>query len=164
MKIIAFVVLALSISTVHAIELKIGYIDVDKVINNLSQYKKDNESLVREFDPKKIELIELFEYLELLKNQYRNESESLSSDLNQKNINDIQNLEIRLQKETDLWQQQINTKQQLLLQKIELKVNNAVKQLAINENYVLILYQNAAFVDDSINTTNAIISIIETTY
>ena len=164
MKIIAFVVLALSISTVHAIELKIGYIDVDKVINNLSQYKKDNESLVREFDPKKIELIELFDYLELLKNQYRNESESLSSDLNQKNINDIQNLEIRLQKETDLWQQQINTKQQLLLQKIELKVNNAVKQLAINENYVLILYQNAAFVDDSINITNAIISIIETTY
>ena len=164
MKIIAFVVLALSISTVHAIELKIGYIDVDKVINNLSQYKKDNESLVREFDPKKIELIELFEYLELLKNQYRNESESLSSDLNQKNINDIQNLEIRLQKETDLWQQQINTKQQLLLQKIELKVNNAVKQLAINENYVLILYQNAAFVDDSINITNSIISIIESTH
>ena len=164
MKIIAFVVLALSISTIHAIELKIGYIDVDKVINNLSQYKKDNESLVREFDPKKIELIELFEYLELLKNQYRNESESLSSDLNQKNINDIQNLEIRLQKETDLWQQQINTKQQLLLQKIELKVNNAVKQLAINENYVLILYQNAAFVDDSINITNSIISIIESTH
>ena len=64
MKIIAFVVLALSISTIHAIEVKIGYIDVDKVINNLSQYKKDNERLVREFDPKKIELIELFDYLE----------------------------------------------------------------------------------------------------
>ena len=91
-------------------------------------------------------------------------SHSVMIALNQKNINDIQNLEIRLQKETDLWQQQINTKQQLLLQKIELKVNNAVKQLAINENYVLILYQNAAFVDDSINITNAIISIIETTY
>ena len=161
MKFIALVFFIFFTSSVFADDFKIGYIDVDKVINNLPQYKKDNESLVKEFEVRKIELVKLFEHIELLKNQYRNLVNSSNLEFYEKDLIKIQNLESYFQKETELWQQEINTKQQLLLEKMELKINKAIKQFAINKKYDLILYQNAAFVDDRINITNAILKIIE---
>jgi len=161
MKFITLVFFIFFTSSVFADDFKIGYIDVDKVINNLPQYKKDNENLVKEFEPKKIELIKLYEHIELLKTQYRNLVSSSNLESHEKDLIKIQNLEIDFQKESGIWQQEINIKQQLLLENIELKINNAIKQFAINKKYDLILYQNAAFVDDRINITNAILKIIE---
>ena len=47
--------------------IKIGYINVDKVINNLKHYQESNSQIIQEFEPKKIELIDLFDYIKLLK-------------------------------------------------------------------------------------------------
>ena len=55
----------------------------------------------------------------------------------------------------------INQKKIDLLQKIEIVVNDAIKEFAINEGYDLILYENAAFVSENVNISNKIISIIE---
>ena len=138
MKFITLVFFIFFTSSVFADDFKIGYIDVDKVINNLPQYKKDNENLVKEFEPKKIELIKLYEHIELLKTQYRNLVSSSNLESHEKDLIKIQNLEIDFQKESGIWQQEINIKQQLLLENIELKINNAIKQFAINKKYDLI--------------------------
>ena len=55
----------------------------------------------------------------------------------------------------------MNTKKIELLQKIELLINNTINDLAISENYDLILYENAAFVSDEINITNKVIERIQ---
>ena len=47
------------------------------------------------------------------------------------------------------------------LQKIESLINQAIKELAVNEKYDLILYQNAAFVSEELNISNKIILEIE---
>ena len=47
-------------------ELKIGYIDVDTVINNISKYENDNKKLISNFEPKKLELIDLFNHIEII--------------------------------------------------------------------------------------------------
>jgi Skp family chaperone for outer membrane proteins len=48
-----------------------------------------------------------------------------------------------------------------LLQKIELLINITINDIAISENYDLILYENAAFVSDEINITNKVIERIQ---
>ena len=55
----------------------------------------------------------------------------------------------------------MNNKKIELLQKIELLINTAINDLAISENYDLILYENAAFVSEKVNITNEVIERIK---
>ena len=153
--------LTLIVISINAHPVKIGYIDVEKVVNSLSQYQKDNETLSQQFEPKKQELLDLFKHIELLKKNLNNIDNLTNNEVYQKEFDKIRELEIIFQTETELWQQHLNQKKLELLQKIETMINKAIKEYAAFENYDLILYENAAFVSDELNISNKIISKIE---
>ena len=155
--------LALLVTSINAQSIKIGYIDVEEVINSLSQYQHDNDSLIQQFEPKKQQLLDLFKHIELLKKNLNDVDRSINNEIYKKELDNIIGLEASFQKETELWQQQLNQKKYESLQKIETMINLAIKEFAISENYDLILYQNAAFASDQVNITNQIISKIEGT-
>ena len=161
MRVIVVFFLALLVSSINANSVKIGYIDVEKVINSLPQYQQDNDSLVQRFEPKKQQLLDLFKHIELLKENLNNFDKSINNDLYQKELDKIKELEVGFKSETELWQYQLNQDKLLLLQKIETMINQAINEFAASENYDLILYENAAFVSDDINITNQIILKIE---
>ena len=163
MRAIVLFLLALLVTSINAQSTKIGYIDVEKVINSLPQYQHDNDSLIQQFEPKKQQLLDLFKHIELLKENLNNVDRSINNENYQKELGNIRELEASFQKETELWQQQLNQKKYESLQKIETMINIAIEEFAISENYDLILYQNAAFVSDQVNITNQIISKIEGT-
>ena len=155
MRFLALFFFAILVTPINAHSIKIGYIDVEKVINNLSQYQHENNTLIQQFEPKKQQLLDLFKHIELLKKNL-NKNETYQKDLDK-----IRELEISFQTDTELWQQQLNQKKRESLQKIEAIINRAIEEFAIAENYDLILYQNAAFTSDEINISNKIISKIE---
>ena len=161
MRVIVLFFLTLLVISINAHPIKIGYIDVEKVVNSLSQYQKDNEILSQQFEPKKQELLDLFKHIELLKKNLNNDNNLISNDAYHKELEKIQELKIIFQTETELWQQQLNQKKLELLQKIETMINQVIKEYAAFENYDLILYENAAFVSDELNISNIIISKIE---
>ena len=161
MRFIVLFFLALLVIPINASSIKIGYIDVEKVINNLPQYQKDNGSLVQRFEPKKQQLLDLFKHIELLKENLKNSDKSINNELYQKELEKIKELEVSFQSETELWQHQLNQEKLLLLQEIEAMINQAINEFATSENYDLILYQNIAFASDQVNITNQIISRIE---
>ena len=163
MRAIVLFLLALLVTSINAQSIKIGYIDVEEVINSLPQYQHDNDSLIQQFEPKKQQLLDLFKHIELLKENLNNDDRSINNENYQKELDNIRELEASFQKETELWQQQLNQKKYESLQKIETMINLAIEEFAISENYDLILYQNAAFVSDQVNITNQIISKIEGT-
>tara|TARA_B100001245_G_scaffold10215_1_gene7064 strand:- start:285 stop:782 length:498 start_codon:yes stop_codon:yes gene_type:complete len=161
MRVIVLLFLTLIVISINAHPVKIGYIDVEKVVNSLSQYQKDNETLSQQFEPKKQELLDLFKHIELLNKNLNNVDKLTNNDAYQKELEKIQELKIIFQTETELWQQQLNQKKLELLQKIETMINQVIKEYAAFENYDLILYENAAFVSDELNISNKIISKIE---
>ena len=163
MRVIVLFLLALLVTSINAQSIKIGYIDVEEVINSLPQYQYDNDSLIQQFEPKKQQLLDLFRHIELLKENLMNVDRSINNENYQKELDNIRELEASFQKETELWQQQLNQKKYESLQKIETMINLAIEEFAISENYDLILYQNAAFASDQVNITNQIISKIEGT-
>ena len=163
MRVIVLFFLALLVTSINASSVKIGYIDVEKIINNLPQYLQDNESLFQRYEPKKQQLLDLFKHIELLKENLNNSDKSISNELRQKKLDKIKELEVSFQSETELWQNQLNQEKLLLLERIETMINQAINEFATSENYHLILYQNAAFVSDQVNITNQIISKIEGT-
>ena len=163
MRAIVLFLLALLVTSINAQTIKIGYIDVEKVITSLSQYQRDNNSLIQQFEPKKQQLLDLFRHIELLKKNLNTIDKSSNNENYQRELDNIRELELSFQDETELWQQQLNEKKYESLQKIETMINLTIEEFAISENYDLILYQNAAFANDEVNVTNQIISIIEGT-
>ena len=161
MRFLALFFFAILVTPINAQSIKIGYIDIEKVINNLSQYQQENKTLIQQFEPKKQQLLDLFKHIELLKNNLNNVETNVSNETYQKELEKIRELEISFQTDTELWQQQLNQKKYESLQKIEAMINGAIKEFAIAENYDLILYQNAAFASDEVNISNRIISKIE---
>ena len=161
MRFIALFFFTLLVTSINAHSVKIGYINVEEVINNLSQYQQENDSLIQQFEPKKQQLLDLFKHIELLKKNLNNVETNVSNETYQKELEKIRELEISFQTDTELWQQQLNQEKRESLQKIETMINLVIEKFATSENYDLILYQNAAFVSDQVNITNQIISKIE---
>jgi outer membrane protein len=161
MRFLALFFFTILITPINANSIKIGYIDVEKVINNLSQYQQENNTLIQQFEPKKQQLLDLFKHIELLKKNLNNVEANVSNETYQKELKKIRKLEISFQTDTELWQQQLNQEKRESLQKIETMINLVIEKFATSENYDLILYQNAAFVSDQVNITNQIISKIE---
>lgn len=161
MRVFALFLLAFLAFPVTAESIKIGYIDTEKVVNSLTQYQQENADIIKEFESKKQELLDLFNHIELVRANLSKIDKSLNESDFQIELNKVLDLELSFQQETEYWQEKINQKKIDLLQKIEIVVNDAIKEFAITEGYDLILYENAAFVSKNVNISNKIISIIE---
>jgi outer membrane protein len=161
MRVFVLIFLAFLALPANAEQNKIGYIDTEKVVNSLSQYQQENADIIQEFESKKQELLDLFNHIELVRANLNKIDKTLNENDFQIELNKVLELESSFQQETEYWQEKINQKKIDLLQKIEIVINKAIKEFAINEGYDLILYENVAFVSKNINITNKIISIIE---
>jgi outer membrane protein len=161
MRVFTLFLLAFLALSVTAESIKIGYIDTEKVVNSLTQYQQENADIIQEFESKKQELLDLFNHIELVRANLSKIDKSLNESNFQIELNKVLELESSFQQETEYWQEKINQKKIDLLQKIEIVVNEAIKEFAITEGYDLILYENAAFVSKNVNISNKIISIIE---
>ena len=161
MKVLAIVFLCLLSFSTNADNIKIGFIDTSQVVTSLTQYKTSINEISSEFEPKKQELLNLYNHIELVRTKI---DEILKSDSN-KSIEDelakLSNLEQRFRKETEFWQKNMNNKKIDLLKEIEILVNQTVNEYAKRENYDLILYENVAFVSDKVDISEEIIAEIE---
>jgi len=145
----------------YAETIKIGYINTEKVVNNLPQYQQNVDKLSKEFEPKKQELLDLFNHIELLRVKIATISNSENKENLQIELSKLTSLEETFRQETEFWQEEMNNKKIELLQKIEQLINNTINKIAISENYDLILYENAAFVSDEVNITYKVIERIK---
>mgnify|MGYP006089247359 FL=1 len=157
---VAFFLASLSLF-VCAETIKIGYIDTEQVVNNLPQYQQSVDEISRGFEPKKQELLDLYNYIELLRAKINTINQSKNKENLQIELSKLTSLEDSFKQETEFWQQTMNDKKIELLQKIELLINSTINELAISENYDLILYENAAFVSDKVNITRKVIERIQ---
>ena len=146
---------------VNAENIKIGFIDTEQVIVNLSKYKQSVDALSREFEPKKQELLSLFKHIELLRENIESNTKTGTSDTDEIELSKLENLEESFERETEFWQKAMNTKKFNLLKKIEILINETINSFAIDKGYDLILYENVAFVSNEVNITQHIIDEIE---
>ena len=151
MKTLVITCLTLLSLSVYAETIKIGYIDTEKVVNNLPQYIQSVEEISNEFEPKKQELLDLFKHIELLRVKINTINNSENKENLEIELSKLSSLEESFSQETKFWQEMMNNKKIELLQKIELLINTTINELAISDGYDLIFYENAAFVSDEVN-------------
>tara|TARA_B100000959_G_C14965015_1_gene617364 strand:+ start:359 stop:856 length:498 start_codon:yes stop_codon:yes gene_type:complete len=143
--------------------IKIGFIDTEKIVFNLTQYKESVVAISREFEPKKQELLDLFKHIELLRANIESNQKNGALNANEIELSKLTDLEEIFEKETEFWQTEMNSKKFILLNQIEALVNKTINEFALEEGYDLILYKDIVFVSDEINITQQIIDKIEKT-
>jgi len=148
----------------NAKDIKIGFIDTNQVVTSLTQYKQSIELISSEFEPKKLELLDLFNHIELVRSKIDLIKKSDSSDSNESiqiELTNLSNLEQSFKQETEFWQNMMNNRKIDLLREIELVINQTINEYALRENFDLILYENIAFVSEEVDITDEIIAEIE---
>jgi outer membrane protein len=161
MRVLVLLFLSAFCLSANAENLKIGFIDTNQIIVNLSQYKHSISAISSEFEPKKQELLDLFNHIELLRANIESNIQNGASDSNEIELSKLKDLEESFERETEFWQKNINIKKINLLNKIESLVNTTINEFAIEEDFDLILYKDAVFVSDKVNITHQIIEKIE---
>ncbi|MDC0195628.1 OmpH family outer membrane protein [Candidatus Thioglobus sp.] len=161
MKALAVVLFSLLCISTYAENLKVGFIDTNQILNNLNQYKESLNTISKEFEPKKQELLDLYKHIELVRSKIELIKKSDSNESIQAELTKLLSLEKSFEQETEFWQNTINNRKIELLNKFELIINKTINEYALRENFDLILYDNVAFVSDQVNITQEIIAEIE---
>ena len=161
MKALAIFFLSLLCISSYANNIKIGFIDTNQVVTSLSQYKLSIDKISSEFEPKKQELLDLYNHIELVRTKIDEILKSDSSKSIQDELAKLSTLEQSFKQETEFWQENMNNKKIVLLKEIEILVNQTINEYAKRENYDLILYENIAFASDNVDISEEIIAEIE---
>ena len=161
MKALAIFFLSLLCISSYANNIKIGFIDTNQVVTSLSQYKLSIDKISSEFEPKKQELLDLYNHIELVRTKIDVILKSDSSKSIQDELTKLSTLEKSFKQETEFWQENMNNKKIVLLKEIEILVNQTINEYANRENYYLILYENIAFASDKVDISEEIIAEIE---
>ena len=98
-----FVIFFLSLICIssNAANTKIGFIDTDRVVKSLSLYQKSIKALSQEFEPKKQELLDLFEHIELVKSNINLINNSSTPKTLKAELSKLSNLEQSFKQETE---------------------------------------------------------------
>ena len=161
MRIFVFFFFCLFNLSLDASTIKIGFIDTNQVVKNLTLYKQSIATISSEFEPKKQELLDLFNHIELLRSKIDTINKTINKESIETELLKLSNLERSFKKETEFWQKTMDNKKIKLLNEIEMIINQAINEYATQEQFDLILYQNVAFSSNKVNITDEIIELIE---
>ena len=155
MKFIAFTLLMFS-AVLQAESLKIGYINIDHVVSSSPQFIQANQAVIREFQPQEKQLLTLSKQIQSLADAFNTNSKTLTQSERKAEIQKIANLERQLKQQARTLKKQLKLKNKLELGKIQDLINKVIKEVADEEKFDLILYQEVAFASKRVNITPVI--------
>ena len=155
MKIIAFVLLVFSLTS-QANALKIGYINIDYVVSSSPQFAQANQSIIDEFQPKEDQILLLDKHIKTLADEYNQNYKTFTEENRKAAITKITQLQRQLKLEASALEEQLTLKNTQELRKIQDLINQVIQEIAEEEKFDLVLYQEVAYVSKKINITKTV--------
>ena len=152
MRFFAFILVLFS-GFLQAQPLKIGYINIDHLVSSSPQFIQANQTVIKEFQPQERQLLALSKQVQLSADTFNKNSKTLTQSERKTEIKKIANLERQLKQQARSLKKQLNLKNKQELNKIQDLINRVIKQVAEDQNFDLILYQEVAYVSKKINIT-----------
>ena len=152
MRFFAFILVLLN-GSLQAQPLKIGYINIDHLVSSSPQFIQANQVVIKAFQPQEKQLLALSKRIQLSADTFNKNSKTLTQSERKTEIKKIANLERQLKQQARSLKKQLNLKNKQELNKIQDLINRVIKQVAEDQNFDLILYQEVAYVSKKINIT-----------
>jgi len=152
MRFFAFILVLLN-GSLQAQPLKIGYINIDHLVSSSPQFIQANQIVIKAFQPQEKQLLALSKRIQLSADTFNKNSKKLTQVERKTEIKKIANLERQLKQQAQTLKKQLKLKNEQELSKIQDLINRVIKQVAEDQNFDLILYQEVAYASKKINIT-----------
>ena len=144
----------------HAVELKIGYVQVDKLLKEAPQTAETGKKLEREFSPRSLELEKMSSQISAIETTLENENSALTSADRRSKQRQATNLKIEFQRKQRELREDINIRKNEELANLQDRINNAVKKVSEAEGYDLVMYSGVAYASTKIDITEKVLKLL----
>ena len=132
---------------------KIGYINIDHLVTSSPQFIQANQEVINEFQPQEKDLVILAQQIQDLADKFNKISKILNQSERKSEVNKIAKLERQLTQRAAALKKQLELKNFQELGKIQDLINQIIEEVAQEEGFDLILYQQVAYASKRINIT-----------
>jgi outer membrane protein len=133
--------------------VKIGYINIDHLVTSSPQFIQANQEVINEFQPQEKDLVILAQQIQDLADKFNKISKILNQSERKSEVNKIAKLERQLTQRAAALKKQLELKNFQELGKIQDLINQIIEEVAQEEGFDLILYQQVAYASKRINIT-----------
>ena len=159
-KFILILLLALITFVSSAEELKIGIVDVNKILKEAPQTLSANKKLEKEFSSKTEKLKAKINSLQSDEKKYQKESLTMSDDQREKAEKGLQQRRIDIQRNERELREDMDLRRREEIGDLQEKINVTIDKIAADEKYDLILYTGIAFASKKVDMTEQIIKAL----
>ena len=142
---------------VSAADLKIGYVQVDKILQDAPQTAESGKKLEREFTARTQELERLQKQIKDIETALDKDSLTMSEADRKNKERDSSNLKIDFQRKQRELREDVNLRKNEELGALQDKINKAVTAVSEAEGYDLVVYGGVAYANKKIDITDKVL-------
>lgn len=147
-------------ANVSAAELKVGYVQVDKILQEAPQTSESGKKLEREFSPRTQELERMQKQIKDTDAALDKDSLTMSESDRRNKERDVANLKLEFQRKQRELREDINLRKNEELSSLQDRINKAVTSVAETEGYDLVVYSGVAFASKKIDITDKVLKML----
>ena len=144
-------------SAIFSAELKIGIVDVNKILKEAPQTISANKKLEKEFGSRTEKLKARIQALTADEKKYQKEVLTLSDEQKDKNEKSFQQKRLEIQRLERELREDMDIRRREEIGDLQEKINQTIDKIAADEKYDLILYNGIAFASANVDITDRII-------
>ncbi len=159
-KTLLFIGFAFLSAHLSAAELKVGYVQVDKILQDAPQTAESGKKLEREFSPRSQELDKMQKQIRDLEATLDKEGVTLSESDRRNKERDASNMKIEFQRKQRELREDINLRKNEELSSLQDRINKAVQTVSETEGYDLVVYGGVAYASKKIDITDKVLKLL----
>lgn len=149
--------LILSSYTLNAAELKIGYVQVEKILQDAPQTTESSKKLEKEFAPRSQELEKMQKQIRDLETALDKDSLTMSETDRKNKERDVSNIKIEFQRKQRELREDVTLRKNEELAALQDRINKAVTAVSETEGFDLVVYSGVAYASKKIDITDKVL-------
>jgi len=149
--------LILSSYTLNAAELKIGYVQVEKILQDAPQTTESSKKLEKEFAPRSQELEKMQKQIRDLETALDKDSLTMSETDRKNKERDVSNIKIEFQRKQRELREDVTLRKNEELAALQDRINKAVTTVSETEGFDLVVYSGVAYASKKIDITDKVL-------
>ena len=143
-----------------AADYKVGYVQVDKLLQEAPQTVETGKKLEREFSPRSLELEKLQKQIRDIEAQLDHDKTNLNESDRRIKERQLNNMRLEFQSKQRELREDINLRKNEELAVLQERINKAVQTVAENEGYDLVAYSGIAYASKRIDITDKVLKLL----
>lgn len=160
LKALCFTIIMILSLNLNAAELKVGYVQVDKILKEAPQTAESGKKLEHEFSPRSLELDKMKNQISAIESTLENEALTLTDTERRNKQRQAANLKIEFQRKQRELREDINIRKNEELSILQDRINSAVKTVSEADGYDLVMYSGVAYASKKIDITDKVLKLL----